>query len=136
MQRFRHFLPILILIGIGIGLFFSGALDRFRPDNLAHEQAHLHAQVAAHPLLAGLAYIGALVLVISTGIPVGGAVLILAGGVLFGVIVGTALSAIGVTLGALVLFLASRHAFGHHRRAHAPRLVQRLRGGNHAHPVS
>jgi uncharacterized membrane protein YdjX (TVP38/TMEM64 family) len=136
MQRWRTFIPILVLVALGIALFFSGALDRFRPDNLAHEQAHLHAQVAAHPLLAGLAYIGALVLVISTGIPVGGAVLILAGGVLFGVIIGTVLSAIGVTLGALVLFLASRHAFGDHRRAHAPGLVQRLHGGYHAHPIS
>ena len=136
MQRFRHFLPILVLIAIGIGLFFSGALDRFRPDNLAHEQAALHAQIAAHPLLAGLSYIGAVTLVIATGIPAGGAVLIITGGMLFGIVFGTILSATGVTLGALILFLASRHAFGDHRHAHAPGLVQRLRGGYHAHPVS
>jgi uncharacterized membrane protein YdjX (TVP38/TMEM64 family) len=54
----------------------------------------------------------------------------------FGVWIGTALSTTGVTLGAVVLFLASRHAFGDHRHAQAPGLVQRLRGGYHAHPVS
>ncbi len=136
MQRFRHFIPVLILIAIGVALFFSGALDRFRPDNLANEQAHLQAQIAAHPLLAGMTYVGMVVLVIATGIPAGGAILIIAGGVMFGIVVGTILSATGVTLGALILFLASRHAFGDHRHADAPGLVQRLRGGYHAHPVS
>jgi uncharacterized membrane protein YdjX (TVP38/TMEM64 family) len=136
MKRWRHFLPILVLIAIGVALFFSGALDRFRPDNLANEQAQLQAQIAAHPLLAALAYLGALILVIATGIPAGGAVLIITGGMLFGIVVGTLLSATGVTLGALVLFLASRHAFGDHKHSDAPGLVQRLRGGYHAHPVS
>jgi len=136
MKRWRHFLPILVLIAIGVALFFSGALDRFRPDNLANEQAQLQAQIAAHPLLAALAYRGALILVIATGIPAGGAVLIITGGMLFGIVVGTLLSATGVTLGALVLFLASRHAFGDHKHSDAPGLVQRLRGGYHAHPLS
>jgi uncharacterized membrane protein YdjX (TVP38/TMEM64 family) len=136
MKRFRHFLPILVLVAIGAGLFFSGVLDRFRPDNLAHEQASLQAQIAAHPLIAGLAYVGALVLVIATGIPGGGAVLIITGGMLFGIVLGTALGAAGITIGALILFLASRHAFGDHRHADAPGLVQRLRGGYHAHPLS
>jgi uncharacterized membrane protein YdjX (TVP38/TMEM64 family) len=135
MKRYRNFLPILILIAIGVALFFSGALDRFRPDNIGHEQAALQQQVAMHPLLAPLAYVGAITLAISTGIP-GVVVLILAGGMVFGVWIGTALSIVGVTLGALILFLASRHAFGDHRHADAPGLVQRLRGGYFAHPVS
>jgi uncharacterized membrane protein YdjX (TVP38/TMEM64 family) len=135
MKRYRHFLPILILIAIGVALFFSGALNRFRPDNIGREQAALQAQVAMHPLLAAAAYVGAVTLAISTGIP-GVVVLILAGGMVFGVWAGTALSIIGVTLGAVILFLASRHAFGDHRHADAPGLVQRLRGGYFAHPVS
>jgi len=135
MKRFKNFLPILILIALGLGLFFSGALDRFRPDNIGNEQAALQAQVAAHPFLASLTYIGAVTLAISTGIP-GVVVLILAGGMIFGVWLGTLLSIIAVTLGAVILFLASRHAFGDHRGADAPGLVQRLRGGYFAHPVS
>jgi len=135
MKRFKHLLPIFILIALGLGLFFSGALDRFRPDNIGNEQAALQAQVAAHPFLASLTYIGAVTLAISTGIP-GVVVLILAGGMIFGVWLGTLLSIIAVTLGAVILFLASRHAFGDHRGADAPGLVQRLRGGYFAHPVS
>jgi uncharacterized membrane protein YdjX (TVP38/TMEM64 family) len=135
MKRLRSFLPMLVLIAIGIALLASGALNRFRPETLAAEQAELQLQIAAHPLLACLLQVGAVTLSISTGIP-GVVVLIFAGGMLFGVLIGTLLSATGVTLGALILFLASRHAFGDHSHAHAPGLVGRLRGGYQAHPVS
>jgi len=135
MKRFRKFVPILVLIALGIALIASGALNRFRPANLANEQAHLQELIAAHPVLAVGAYVVAVTLAISTGVP-GVVVLILAGGMLFGVLVGTALSIVGVTLGALILFLASRHAFGDHSHSQAPVLVQRLRGGYQAHPVS
>ena len=135
MKRLRSFIPLLLLIALGIVGLSSGVLNRFRPETLAVEQASLQAQIAAHPVLTAAAFISAVTLAISTGIP-GVVVLILAGGMLFGVWVGTALSTIGVTLGALILFLASRHAFGDHRHAHAPGMVQRLRGGYHAHPIS
>jgi uncharacterized membrane protein YdjX (TVP38/TMEM64 family) len=135
MKRFRNFLPIVVLIVLGVALLASGALNRFRPENLAHEQANLQLQIAQHPVLAVVIYVAAVTLAISTGIP-GVVVLILAGGMVFGVWVGTALSVVGVTLGALILFLASRHAFGDHGQTRAPGLVERLRGGYLAHPVS
>ncbi|HEY2395652.1 MAG TPA: VTT domain-containing protein [Rudaea sp.] len=136
MKRYKNFLPIAVLLGLGLGLFLSGALDRLRPDNLANQQALLQAQIAAHPLLSATAFVAAVLFVIATGIPAGGALLIITGGMLFGIWAGTALSVVGVTLGALILFLASRHAFGDHRHADAPGLVQRLRGGYMAHPLS
>jgi uncharacterized membrane protein YdjX (TVP38/TMEM64 family) len=135
MKRFRHFLPILVLIALGVVLLFSGVLNRFRPENLAHSQAELQGLIAQYPLLSGVAFVTAVMLGIATGIP-GMVVLILAGGMLYGVWVGTVLSTIGVTLGALILFLASRHAFGDHRHASAPGMVDRLRGGYLAHPLS
>jgi len=135
MKRLRSFIPLFILIALGIAGLSTGVLNRFRPETLAAEQASLQAQIALHPLLAASAYVGAVTLAISTGIP-GVIVMILAGGMLFGVWVGTFLSTIGVTLGALILFLASQHAFGSHRGVKAPGLVERLRGGYHAHPVS
>jgi len=64
-------------------------------------------------------------------------VLIMAGGMLFGVILGAVLNIIKVTLGALILFLASRRAFGDHKHGErAPGLVSRLRGGYLAQPIS
>ena len=90
MKRLRSFLPILILIAIGIALLWSGALNRFKPENLAHEQAALQAQIALHPILAALIHVGVVTLSISTGIP-GVVVLIFAGGMLFGIVYGTIL---------------------------------------------
>ena len=135
MNRIRQFLPIFVLLALGIALLASGTLNRFRPANLASEQAHLQELIAQHPVLAVGAYVGALTLAISTGVP-GVVVIVLAGGMLFGVLAGTALSVVGVTLGAVILFLASRRAFGDHTHAHAPGLVERLRSGYRAHPLS
>jgi uncharacterized membrane protein YdjX (TVP38/TMEM64 family) len=134
MARLRAFLPLLILVAIGIGLIFSGALDRFAPSNLGAETERLRGLVQDHPLLAALTQVVVVMLGISTGIP-GMVVLIFAGGILFGVIGGTLLSGIGTTLGATILFLASRSAFSQGTGS-APALVERLRAGFHAFPLS
>jgi uncharacterized membrane protein YdjX (TVP38/TMEM64 family) len=134
MKRLRAFLPLLVLIAIGVALFFGGALDRFDPHHIVQEEADLRASIVAHPLLAGLAQVGLMTLAIATGIP-GAVVIVLAGGMLFGIIEGTLLSATGTTLGALILFFASRSAFAS-GSGKAPAMVERLRAGYHAYPVS
>ncbi|MEO5560664.1 MAG: VTT domain-containing protein [Dokdonella sp.] len=134
MKRLRSFLPLLILVGIGFALFFSGALDRFAPQHIAQEQIELHASIEAHPLLAALTQIGLMTLAIATGIP-GAIVIVLAGGMLFGFVAGTLLSMLGATFGAMILFLASRSAFAH-GSGPAPALVERLRAGYQAYPIS
>ena len=134
MKRLRAFLPLLVLIAIGVALIASGALDRFRPENLGAEQLRLRADIAAHPVLAPLAQVALVTLAISTGIP-GAVVLILAGGMLFGFVTGTILSSVGTTLGALILFMASRSAFAHGTGG-VPMLVEKLRAGYHAFPFS
>ena len=135
MKRLRAFLPLIVLIAIGVALFFSGALDRFQPTRIGAEQENLRTLVAEYPILSRLTQIVIVMLGISTGIP-GVIVLIFAGGMLFGVVGGTVLSSIGTTLGALILFLASRSAFSHGSGGGAPPLVERLRAGYHAFPFS
>ena len=134
MKRLRAFLPLLILIAIGIALFASGVLDRFDPHHIAQDEADLRVGIGAHPWLAALLQVGAMTLAIATGIP-GAIVIVLAGGMLFGTLAGTVLSSIGTTLGATILFFASRSAFAQ-GEGHAPALVERLRAGYHAHPFS
>lgn len=133
MKRLKSLLPLLVLLALGIALFASGALKHFDPHNIAHEQADLHAQIATHPLMAALAQIVAMTLAIATGIP-GAIVVVLAGGMLFGFVEGMLLSSIGTTLGALILFFASRSAF--ESGGTTPALVEKLRAGYHAYPVS
>ena len=134
MKRLRAFLPLLVLIAIGVALLASGVFDRFDPQHIAQQQIDLHARIAAHPLFAALIQIGLIALAISTGLP-GAIVIVLAGGMLFGILAGTVLSSIGATLGALILFLASRSAFAH-GSGQTPALVEKLRLGYQAYPVS
>ncbi len=135
MKRLRSLLPLLLLITLGIVLLCNGALDRFQPAHLAAEQIRLQALIVEHPLVAGLMQIVVMMLAIATGIP-GAIVIIFAGGMLFGVLIGTVLSALGTVLGALILFVASRNAFGSHSGKKAPKMVEALRSGYLAHPFS
>ncbi|HET6806715.1 MAG TPA: VTT domain-containing protein [Frateuria sp.] len=134
MSRLRAALPLLLLVVAGVVLFASGALDRLNPEQLVAHQGELHAQIGTHPWLSRMAYIGLLTLAMATGIP-GTVIIIFAGGFAFGVVEGTTWSSIGLTLGSLILFLASRYAFGAGSR-HPPALVARLHHGFEQHPVS
>jgi uncharacterized membrane protein YdjX (TVP38/TMEM64 family) len=133
-KRLRAFLPLLILIAIGVVMAASGQLDRLRPSHLAAQQTHLREEIALFPLAARAGYVALTTLAVATGIP-GSVVIIFAGGMLFGILAGTVLSAIGLTLGALILFFAARSAFAHGTGS-TPLLAERLRAGFHAYPFS
>ncbi len=134
LRRLRAALPLLLLVLIGIGLFASGALDWLNPHQLLAHQARWHAQIAAHPVLSRAAYVGLLTLTMATGIP-GTIVVILAGGFAFGVVDGTLCSSAGLTFGSLILYFASRHAFGDGTQQ-PPAIVALLHEGFERHPVS
>ncbi|MEO7053116.1 MAG: VTT domain-containing protein [Rhodanobacter sp.] len=134
MSRWRAALPLALLLLAGIVLVASGSLHALTPRELLVHQTELHAQIALHPWLTRLAYIGLLTLSVATGIP-GTIVIILAGGFAFGVVDATLTSSVGLTLGALILYLASRYAFGPGKRQ-PPVLVARLHHGYERHPVS
>ncbi|MBL8296887.1 MAG: VTT domain-containing protein [Rhodanobacteraceae bacterium] len=135
MKRLRSLLPLLFLVLVGTGLFFSGVLDRFGPTHIAAERQELQQQIAQHPLRSAAIHVAIIGAAISTGIP-GAVVLIIAGGMLFGTVLGAVLSSIGVLLGSVVLYSASRFAFATPSGAAPPALVERLRQSYHAHPLS
>jgi len=134
LSRLRAALPLILLLLAGIVLFSSGALDRLHPEELVRHQTQLHEQIHSAPWLSRLAFIGLLTLGMSTGIP-GTVVIIMAGGFAFGVVEGSIYSSIGLTLGTLILFLASRYAFGAGSK-HPPALVDKLHHGFERHPVA
>jgi uncharacterized membrane protein YdjX (TVP38/TMEM64 family) len=134
LSRWRAALPLILLVLAGIVLFASGSLNQLSPHQLLANQTELHTQINAHPWLSRLAYIGLLTLTMATGIP-GTIVVILAGGFAFGVVDATLCSSIGLTLGSLILYLASRYAFSGGTRQ-PPAVVARLRHGFEQHPAS
>ena len=134
MSRWRAALPLLLLVLAGIVLFASGSLDQLSPPRLVAHQAELQAQIAAHPWFTRLAYIGLITLAMATGLP-GTVLVIMAGGFAFGVVDATLTTSVGLTLGSLVLYLASRYAFGPGSRQ-PPAIVERLHHGFERHPMS
>lgn len=134
MKRLRSFLPLFVLVSIGIVLLASGLFDRLRPERIAGQYTDLKTMIVAHPIHAGAIYAGLVMVVVATGVP-GSVVLILAGGMLFGVVAGTGLSLLGLILGTLILYFASRAAFASHEKPMPP-LAARLRTGFSAYPVS
>lgn len=134
MKRLRAFLPLLLLLLIGLWLFGSGALDDLKPSQLLAHQDQLRQTLDKHPWSSRLAYIGLLTLAVATGLP-GNMMIIMAGGFAFGILIGTLCSSAGLVLGSLILFFASRYAFGHGQRQ-APSAVARLKHGFTRHPIT
>lgn len=120
--------PLLLLAGIGIGLWQSGLLHELSWGSLARHQAQLLSTVAANRLLAGVVYVGLYAALVALSVPEG-AVVTAAGGLLFGTLIGGALAVIGATIGAVILFLVARTAFAEFMARRARGLIERLRPG-------
>jgi uncharacterized membrane protein YdjX (TVP38/TMEM64 family) len=134
MSRLRAFLPLLLLIALGVAVGASGMLQHLAPNNIMIEQANWSRQIAAHPALAYTVYIVLLTLSVATAMP-GPLFLIIAGGMLFGMGRAIGLSLVGEVLGSLLLFYAARHAFGAGKWP-PPKFVERVRQGYQASPIS
>lgn len=124
----RRLWPLAVLAA-GLGLFFALGLDRYATlDTLRDNRQALADWVAAHRVLAMLAYMGLYVLVVAFSIP-GALVATLAGGFLFGTIYGGALTVVAATIGATILFVAAKSALGGLLRAKAGSAIQRMEEG-------
>lgn len=101
----------MLLVGAVVLLYGSGLAERISIDNVQADQARLRGEVAAAPILAMAAFVTLDAVATAAFIPVG-LVLMLAGGFLFGPLVGTAATVVGSTLGAAIGYLAARFAAG------------------------
>jgi uncharacterized membrane protein YdjX (TVP38/TMEM64 family) len=118
-----------VAIAILFVLFWAFGLHRHLTlDALAAQREALAALVAARPLAAAVVYVVSYIAVVAFSLP-GGAVMTLAGGLLFGAFLGTALAVLGATIGAAVLFLLARSAFVPLVAGRAAGLLAPLRAG-------
>jgi uncharacterized membrane protein YdjX (TVP38/TMEM64 family) len=134
MSRLRAFIPLVILIAIGVAVGASGMLEQLSPHHIMAEQANWAREITAHPVLTCVVYVAVLTISIATALP-GPLFIIIAGGMLFGMGPAIGLSLIGEVLGSLMLFYAARHAFGAGKRP-PPKFVERVRQGYQANPIS
>lgn len=106
-----RWIPAVLLIGAAIALYASGIATDISLDNIQGNEIRLRAEVTAAPIAALAVFI--LLYAVATGafVPVG-LVLMLAGGFLFGPLIGTFATIVGSTLGAIMTYLAARFAAG------------------------
>jgi uncharacterized membrane protein YdjX (TVP38/TMEM64 family) len=99
------------VLGLLVALRATGLSEHLSLATLATHRESLGAFVAANLVLAALAYTGLYVAAVAFSFP-GAVFLTLAGGFLFGAAGGTALTVVGATIGATLVFLFAQRLFG------------------------
>jgi uncharacterized membrane protein YdjX (TVP38/TMEM64 family) len=120
--------PLAVIAALFVALIGSGALKRLSLAGLAAHRAELHQFVSQHPAGSMAAYVGLYVLVIVACAP-GLSGLTLAGGFLFGPFFGGLAALAALNLGAAVVFLACRTAFGDWAANRAGPTMARIEAG-------
>jgi len=131
----RRLLPLGVLLA-ALVVAFALRLDRYLSfEQLAAHREWLLAEVARLGLVAPVLFV--LVYAAATGLSIPGAtILTLTGGFLFGTLAGTAIAVIGATLGAAIVFLVARTAFGDALRARAGPFIRKLEDGFRANALN
>jgi uncharacterized membrane protein YdjX (TVP38/TMEM64 family) len=118
-----------LAIVVLVALAWAFGLHRYLTlEALAAQREALAGLVAARPAASALMYVVAYIAVVAFSLP-GGAVMTLAGGLLFGAFIGAFLAVLGATIGAAVLFLLARSAFAPFVAGRAEGLLGPLRAG-------
>jgi len=126
--RLKHLLPLALLAACLVALWALGLQQDLSWASLARHQAELLAAVATRPIETGSAYVAVYTILVACSVPEA-AVVTVAGGLLFGTVLGGTLAVIGATLGAIALFLAARAAFVDLMTKRAAPFMARIRPG-------
>jgi uncharacterized membrane protein YdjX (TVP38/TMEM64 family) len=127
-RRWLRLAPIAGIAVLFVAVLASGVLKRLSLDGLAEHRAQLTGFVAAHPLGSLAAYLGTYLLIVVACMP-GPGVMSVAGGVLFGTVVGGLAALAAMTAGAVIVFLACRTAFGDWATHRAGPAIARIEAG-------
>ena len=106
MNKNRVLLAFIVVAAV-IAFFALGLQRYLSLEYFQSQRSAIEAQVAAHPLRAGLLFFAAYVAVTGLSLP-GAAILTLVAGAIFGLLWGTVIVSFASTLGATLAFLASR----------------------------
>lgn len=124
----KRVLPLAVLAA-GLVTFVVLDLDvYFSLEALKQNREFLQMIVATNGSLAILAFAGLYAVVVAFSLP-GGAIMTLAGGFLFGTVVGGMTVVVGATTGATALFLVARTALGDVLRARAGPFLTKMEDG-------
>lgn len=120
----RTFIVALFVIAVAAAYYFEAG-SYLTLSTLRTSLDVLLQFVSANPVVASALFIGIYLMVVALSIP-GAAVLTLASGALFGPILGTLLTNIGATTGAVLVFLFARFVLGEHIQEKYPHRLKRF----------
>lgn len=123
-----RFAPAAVVVLAAIAVLAMGWHRQLSLETLVRNRAALDDFILEHYLTALAAYIAVYIAVVSLSLP-GAGFLTITGGLLFGTIIGGTVAVVAATIGATVIFLVARGAFGGFvvRRA-GPRLAKLVDG--------
>ena len=124
----RRLLPLLIMGAIVALVFAMGWHKLLTPESLADHRVALKRLIETNYVGVLLAYVAIYVAVVALSLP-GALLLTIAGGFLFGWIVGGTATVIAATAGASIIFLIARSALGETLASRAGPWVARLKDG-------
>lgn len=120
--------PLLLILTALAAAYALGLHRELTFESLAARQSQLRAWIEAHGVLAPVAYGLAYAAAVALSLP-GAVVMTMAGGLLFGTILGATAAILGATTGAILVFLAARYALADWLAARFGGLVARIRPG-------
>lgn len=127
-RRLMRFAPVgIVVLGLALGYVF-GLQDYLSLGYLAEQRQALRAYVDTNVIWSALLFIGVYILAVAFSFPAA-SILTIFGGFLFGWLLGGSLVAVGATIGASILFLATRSAFGSFLRQRVDGVVKKLADG-------
>ena len=125
--RLLRYLPLLLIVAGLVAAFALGLHKYLSFEQLKAQRETLTALVAANPLLAVAGFIG--LYGVCTMFMIPGSWVTIAGGFLFGLVLGSVASVVGATIGASILFLAARTSLGEVLRRRAGPFLKKLEDG-------
>ena len=131
----RRFLPLIVIVA-AIALVFGLGLDDYLSfDALRDNHDRLRDFVSVHGIAAAAGYIALYTVAVALSLP-GATFLTLAGGFMFGAVIGASMAVIGATAGATVIFLIAKTALGNALRDRAGASLKRMEDGFRANALN
>jgi uncharacterized membrane protein YdjX (TVP38/TMEM64 family) len=120
--------PLLLLAGATLAVLALGWHEHITLNNVVTFRDRFHLMLHQHRVSTLVAYIMAYVLMTALSLP-GGLVLTVAGGLMFGWLLGSIASILGATIGATIVFLIARTALGEGLNTKAAPWLAKLKSG-------
>jgi uncharacterized membrane protein YdjX (TVP38/TMEM64 family) len=121
-------LPLVVVLGLAALVVLTGSHRALTLETVVRHRDAIQAFIATHGLVAPALYMAIYIVAVALSVP-GGTALTIIGGILFGTLVGGVSAIAGATVGAALLFLIARTAFGEGLARRAGPLVSRLAEG-------